>query len=274
LVYALAGDGGLAGCYGIQLRDSTLGPSSVGMALDIMVQPDFQGRGLFRKLAQRACDELANDSLNLVYVMSNARADVAHVKGLGWTPLAVFRDYTRKTSGLVPSGRIAVGEIAGFSESDRQLIDRLDGRPAPSRLRLSRSACDLNWRLFENPRYHYQVLRCTVSGAPVGFLALKIFADPVTKVVFGDVVDVLADDDPDLARELLSLALIHFERLGIAQATTWLYTGTPLDEAGRALGFEPVARPRQLSCRLFERAPTWLREAECWQVSMLDTDVY
>jgi GNAT superfamily N-acetyltransferase len=278
LAFATTNDGELAGCYGIQLRNSTLGHHSLGMALDIMVAPAYQGKGLFRPLANYARQQVETPGPALLYVMANQRAHRAHVHGLGWTSVQVLNDYVRSTAGssTLLRGHLVTSEVRQFNFADRRFLEDLESKVgAAFSIRVSRSVPDLQWRLFENPRYAYKVLRCTVASRLVGFLALKTFRNPESGAVSGDIVDVLwQDDDPELLEQLLLAGLVEFESQGIAEATSWFYTNTILDAAGHALGFRQIHRPRYFSSSILNPENTWQTEANHWRISMLDTDIY
>src|SRR5581483_3286487 len=211
LVFATVHDGQLAGCYGIQVRDSSMGRRSVAMALDIMVAPPFQGRGLFRKLAEYAQAQVLPYRPALIYVMANERADAAHVKGLGWQRIQVLNDAVRSTAGAAAhlTGSVVGTAIQSFSAADGDFLSQIAPRNgAEKAVRLARGARDLQWRLLDNPRYAYQVIRCTASDQCVGFLVLKVFCDPVTGAVYGDIIDVIQrGDDRAIVSDMLALAL-------------------------------------------------------------------
>jgi len=278
LAFATTADERLAGCYGIHLRDVAPGGRPVGMALDIMVAPAFQGRGLFRALADFALAEAGRHEPSAVYVMANERAHGAHVHGLGWTEVGVLCDHvgpTAQAAQRAPSS-VSTTVVQEFSTEDEAFLEEV-GRlhRAEARFHLERTPALLHWRLARNPRYAYQILRCGGAEGLHGFLALKTFRDPLTGETFGDIVDVIwRDDDPDVVRGLLLAGLAYFERLGVAQATTWLDASPLLGEVGRSLGFRPTTRRRYLSCQVVDQRRLWMEDPSRWSVSMLDTDLY
>jgi hypothetical protein len=166
--------------------------------------------------------------------------------------------------------------VQEFSPEDEVFLREV-GRQhrAAACLRLERTPAFLHWRLRRNPRYAYQVLRCRGAEGLHGWLTLKTFRDPLSGETSGDIMDVIwREDDPHVARGLLLSGLAYFERLGIAQATTWLDGNPLLAEVGRSLGFRPTPRRRYLSCRATDQRLVWMEDLSRWSVSMLDTDLY
>ncbi|MHC4176727.1 MAG: GNAT family N-acetyltransferase [Planctomycetota bacterium] len=278
LAFATTADDQLAGCYGIHLRDAAPGQQPVGMALDIMVAPAFQGRGLFRALADFALAEAGRRGPSAVYVMANERARGAHVRGLGWAEVGVLWDYVGPTTHATRRSPrdVSTTAVQGFSaEDERFLLEVGRLRRSERRFYVERTPGFLQWRSARNPRYTYQILRCCGRQAVHGFLVVKTFRDPVTGHTFGDIIDVIwRDDHTDVLRALLLAGLAYFEQLGVAEVTTWLYTNPLLGEVGGSLGFRPTTRRRYLSCRVIDQQQLWMEDPARWSVSMLDTDLY
>lgn len=275
LTLADAQDGSLAGTYAFHVRDAAPG-FPLAMALDIMVAPTWQGQGLFRALCADAVARLAPESPAGLYVMANRRAEAAHAGGLGWTRVQVFHDWVCPTTSALSGGQLEWGEVASPGPAEDQLLrESVARRRAEGYLALERNARWLRWRFGENPRYRYRVLAASRRGTPWGLLVLKIFTDPVSGASFGDIVDVAwLESEPALLQEALGRALAEFGTARISQASMWLQTNTPLDQAGTALGFSVTGRERFLLASPRSDTAGHIVHPAAWFTTMADTEVY
>jgi GNAT superfamily N-acetyltransferase len=274
LAFALTDRGDLAGCYGMHVLDLARGRGKVGMALDIMVAREFQGKGVFRALAEMAEEQLLAHAPRGAYVMANRRCAEVHVHGLEWTLVNVFEDCVCETA----AGGPAPGGSLEFRPVEALDVAGSDGPPAGRQeglLRIARGPERHAWRIHQNPRYRYEIVECLQGGDAFGSLTLKVFSDPATGEAMGDVVDLSWSEDspPDLA-EMLRFALTFFQKKGIARATTWLQTNTILDEVGRSLGFQRTQRRRYFCVKAPGKDPLQMRDPRSWCMMMLDSEVY
>lgn len=277
LSFALTEEGELAGCYGLHLLEA--GPNlRLGMALDIMVAPPFQGKGIFRALVEFALTQLQPYVPGAVYVLANQRAAGAHVHGLRWTYVNALTDYvcdTKRGMGFQP-WRLKFQEGNDLTTWKPALQDLVNAhRRRTGLLTVARSPEFYEWRFIQNRRYRYQLFQANRDGNLFGFLALKVFRDPLTGTAFGDIADILwAEDDSASLTEMLRFALKYFHELGVAQATIWSQTNTVLDEINRATGFQPTKRERYLCIRPLANTGHELSDARQWYMTMVDSEVY
>jgi len=276
LSFALTETGELAGCYGFHLFDA--GPNArLGMALDIMVAPPFQGKGVFRILADFATRQISPYKPVAIYVMANQRAEGAHIHGLGWERINVLVNHVCNTeiAERLKSQRIKFVKVDDLGAYQTDLSELLRIQMKRKLLTIGRSTEFLIWRFLQNQRYRYDFYRCMLGGRLFGYLVLKTFRDPHAGELFGDIVDLLwAKDDPNLLTEMLMFALNHFYRQGIARSTTWLQTGTLFDQLGRRIGFEPTQRRRYLCGKALDTTYRWLMDPARWFITMVDSEVY
>lgn len=276
LSFAMTNDGELAGCYGFHLRQVSATGESIGMALDIMVAPKFQGQGVFRRLADFARGQLRPYKPVAVYVMTNQRAEAPHVRGLGWMRVNTFTDWACATAAGSGKQKIEVIPAQSLTAEDEEFVKKVERlRNERQGFSLARSSGFLEWRFARNPRYSFKLFRCALQGRLWGILALKVFRDPVTDKAFGDIVDLIwAEDDPEAMSAALKFALSYFHNNQIEEAVTWLQTNTVLDQVGRDLGFRPTERRRYLCCKVEDERYLGLGDPGKWLVTMADTDIY
>lgn len=278
LTMAMTEDDQLAGCFAYHLRSLAATGELMAMALDIMVAPQLQKRGVFRALANAALGHVRRYNPVAVYVMANQRADAAFVHGLGWKRVNCFTEWICPTASVSHSERHGIDMIPVrmLTSQDERFINRVEQHHRSKQLFcLSRNTAFLTWRFLQNPRYAYELFRCERRGHLFGFLVLKTFRDPVSGQALGDVVDLIwAEDDPDVLSQMLKFALNYFHYRRIDTAVAWLQTNSILDRVGQDLGFVPVDRPRYLSCSVLNQDYRALEQACRWFVTPADTDLY
>lgn len=273
LAVATLADGEWAGCYGFHILPATNLPSPLSWSLDIMVAPEFQGQGLFSRLAAFAASAGAKFKPAALCVMANAKCDRAHARCLGWTQVAGISTYTRSTSNLPePSPVFAPASCALLNPRQFAFLAARSRSPLVQQARSERYLC---WRFAQNPWHTYSMVVVSRGGVAAAGAALKVFKDPVSGVSCGDIVDVVwAREETASLRELLLAAQGHFRDAGVAIATTWLQTNTLLDAVGTSLGFAPSSEMRHFSCSV--RAPEFagLELDSNWSLTMAAAEIF
>lgn len=255
LTFAMDGDT-LLGCYGMQVLQA--GPFTAAWARDIMIVPEWQGKGLFRPLAAAAVRSVEEHDPAVLLIMANQRSERAHVGGLGWSLVREFVDYEARGK---PHGEPV--ELTPATD-----VTELTAIALASSLGLvpgDRTPAYLDWRFRRNPWYSYDLLR--TRG---GYLALKSFKDPVTGAVFGDIVDIAGMPYAGL----IEAGRAHFRAKGITCTSMWLQTNTGLDEAGRAAGFTATSRRRYFCAKVLDRGAAHLVDGASWRITMADAEIY
>ena len=279
LAFATTPEGSLAGCYGTQLKEVVGGKCKVGWALDIMVAPQFQGRGLFRPLAGFAFEQLAAYGPSAICVIANARAQGPHVKGLGWRLINGFRTFVCATggSGVPAAGSgVEIQQVDRFEEAYLRPAEERISFPAEARtVATRRTPAYTDWRFVRCPRYRYQLFQVTRKSSPFGCLALKVFRDPLTGQLLGDIVDISwAEDDTEALTTMIRFALRHFRTQGVEQAAVWLQTNTILDEVGQGIGFRALEQTRYFCGKGLDAESGYFTDPRRWFLTMADSEVY
>jgi GNAT superfamily N-acetyltransferase len=127
-------------------------------AVDTATHPDFQGRGIFRRLTLEAVDGLVADRVDFVFNTPNAQSRPGYLK-MGWSELgrlptavrlASPASLTRVAHARVPAGRWSTESSAGRSASDvlsdPRLADLLASTEPNDRLRTNRTVEFMRWR--------------------------------------------------------------------------------------------------------------------------------
>ena len=131
-------------------------------AVDTATDPEFQGRGLFRRLTMQAVDELSAEGVDAVFNTPNDQSRPGYLK-MGWSVLgrptlmvrpASVRAASRMARSRVPADKwsipVPIGEPVGA------VLDELAGRPVDGwSTECSRQY--LSWRYGFEP-LHYRVI--------------------------------------------------------------------------------------------------------------------
>ena len=277
---AESADGELIGCYGAHcIRFSTSQVQGV-LSVDIMVVPEYQRQGVFRTLVadvEQQTTEMWKPSF--LYVMANERAYHAHARAAGWSLITTLKTFVRPTNESSLLNKMA-GPDTVFSPIEQfgpevSSISRKFNGLYPQLLTVDRNETYLNWRFVENPWYDYAPFLVTRHDEPFGYLVLKVFRDPVTGESFGDIVDIVwQEEDVNALVDMVEFALAYFRQQGVKVATIWLQTNTILDQVGRYLGFKETKQVRYLCGRVLNDRWNWILDPQKWFVTLADSEIY
>lgn len=150
-------------------------------AVDTATHPEYQGRGLFRRLTLHALDEMRDAGVEFVFNTPNDQSRPGYL-AMGWSQIgrlpisarvAGVRAAMRMVRSSVPAERWPETTSAGDAADDvlaDSSVDRLLARlPAPRGLRTHRSRDYLRWR-YGLARLGYRVI--TAPSGPADGLAV------------------------------------------------------------------------------------------------------
>jgi GNAT superfamily N-acetyltransferase len=273
----VAEDAGRAvGVCGLMAEQSTIGDGAqLGQMVDLILLPPYWRTDLTVRMFDRIYTQAADWGLAMLFGVANQPPTRTMAQYGGWSLLGEIRAQTVATRPFVPRdaslaflpavrfGPEVDGILKAFRESH------------PGLVLVQRSRAYLNWRFVENPRYNYQLFLVRRVGRPVGYLVLKLFQEPRTGELVGDVVDVLwTEDRPEWLADMLGFALGHFHHLGVGRASLWFHTHTLLDDVGRAMGCEPTEVKRYALCKVLDKDCRRLKDPSRWFFTMADSESY
>lgn len=273
LAMAIGENGTLVGCYGFHVIPAAQEGTRIAWALDIMVAPPYQGKGVFRSLAAFAAQQVIPSLPIALCVMANQRADRAHNDGLGWRRVMAISNFVCQTScAPTPSQDF---EFHLHEDFDAAALASIGAQQTTALTSNLRSAEYLRWRFVTNPWYRYSLLLVSFRGRPFGYLVLKTFRNPQTGAASGDIVDVIWSQDHQKGlSEMLGIALRYFRDSGLSEACVWLQTNTMLDQVGRDLGFAETSQKRFFCAKILDEGCRYLEEPSRWFVTMSDAEIY
>ena len=272
---AVTADGELCGSYTLHIQSAFPDDAYVAWVVDIMVSPKYQRQGVLRLLTEYALEQARPFDPVALCVMANEKAYRACVEGLGWQRVNTFSTWLMDTSASIEANpRLSYHPIDNF-ESCEVLLEGGANSPFLGMFANRRSASYLNWRFVQNPRYAYSRFLVEGKSGIFGYLVLKLFGDPITHTVYGDIVDIYwIDDDTESIRDMLQFAQTWFKQAGASTAAIWLQTNTRLDQVGIELGFKSQPLSRYFCCRTLSSPYDWLNEPSRWFITMADSEIY
>ena len=127
------------------------------------------------------------------------------------------------------------------------------------------------WRYDSNPEYKYDYLTMP-DGA---FAVTKIFQDPITHKVFGDIVDFESDWSRLINLQILfTKAIEHLKRQGAELVTTWALLHTSLYSMLKSLGFTESGLVRHFCVKVLKPEYFHLYEFPRWHLVQADAEIY
>ncbi len=162
LAVATAADGKWIGCYGFHVVPSSGECSPVAWMLDIMVAPEFQRKGVFRRLADFAAAAAAEHKPVALCVMANAKADAAHTRLPEWKRVMEISTFVRQTVDV--PGMSGKFECRYVEKIDLKVLSRIGAGFPEALVSQVRSESYLRWRFAENAWYRYSMLVASHGG--------------------------------------------------------------------------------------------------------------
>lgn len=180
-------------------------------AVDTATHPDYQGRGIFRRLTTSSVEELAAAGLDFIFNTPNEQSKPGYLK-MGWkevgrlptavrfrSPISAARTIRARTPAdkwsMPTDAGVAATELLADNEVAQQI---LDGRGAPDhRLRTALTPDVLRWRYGFGP-LHYRAVH---GPAGTGIFRLRR-RGPATEAVVNLVSANSAADECTVLRDI------------------------------------------------------------------------
>ncbi|HWP99577.1 MAG TPA: GNAT family N-acetyltransferase [Vicinamibacterales bacterium] len=246
--------------------------------LDIMVRPDFDGRGLgafinlalFRRFPITTVTGSNERSHHLISKMFRHTLDLGCWKAVVRSE-PVLRDRLKRPA-LARTVAAAADLLLALERGIRlrrppfeiQELARFDDRVTelslacerPGRIMVRRSAEYLNWRFVRNPRCRYRILGAFDGGRLAGYVVWRLNLARPNPWRVGEIVDWLAGPEPDAdgaaLRALIGAALQRLVREGAGLVVCMAFGD----------GLEPVMRAAGLRFRPDQRLPFFVRASD------------
>ena len=257
--------------FAIEMRDGniissySLSPSILSFNCDVidaalsmttMTHPNFQGQGLFPKLAAELYESV-KETLDFVYGFPNSRSHAIFSLKLGWESVYEIPTLVLRRGAGVRSSRVDKCTRVGVPIQEPTWLESL--------MHVSRSANYVNWRFSSHPCNTYWIFTIEDSGYVVSYAVVKQFQGA------WDLVDFVPRDLSQ-AEELLAHVIWSAQSCGHAQINTWHPLHSPFRMLFEKFGFSNEGPVTYFGgCSLTKKLP---REWGTWFVQMSDSDVY
>ena len=257
-------DGRIAAYYGLWPQPLALptGTVSAAQSYDSMTDPDFQGRGLFSKLAKATYRQGAERGVSIVFGAPNGNSHHAFLKHLGFAVPGEISSFVRPLSlaGVTPLAPVAAPilslgaqaqpggyKIARERPSNDDLAElfaahsggRRNGRGGPA-FRVQRDAAWYDFRYQDAGRFAYRWVALHSGDSLVGVAVWGLELEPSGRFVRANLNDVVAQDEK--AEAALVQAVMHDARQAGAHLLHVVTTFPGRSALFRKLGFIRVRK--------------------------------
>lgn len=254
LFIALDGDS-IVGTYGLQLRMTKCGLS--GFATDTLIVESFRGSGLFLLLEHEALCYAQNNGAILLATLANKNGMLARNNRFGWEPVSQIPQMKKIGHPLFK------GVISGDLNSSFNPEREMNFFETSFKLR--------KWRFDENPVYEYYYVYSD-SG---DFAVTKLFVDPISKDVYGDIVDFQCPlFDLDALKRLFIEACNFLQKQNVSCITTWALSHEPLFDILLDLGFIEEQAERYFCVNVLDKQYYYLKDISAWHLVQADSEIY
>jgi len=241
------------GTFGLQKRELTNG-ACVGQATDLLVAPGWRRKGIFRELGKRAISNFRDVDILCSFTNSNGR--MACEKAFNWKTVGKIN-----LMRLSVKGGIHLKPLKKFSNDIK--LNRFVEFFYSEGIRL--------WRYDKHPDYEYNYVKLDNER----FAVTKLFKDPISGVLYGDIVDFECEfKERMLLKELFLKASISLQKRGVEFVTTWALPHTPLREIVELLGFIEVPQERYFCMQILNPKYEALYNISRWHLIQADSEIY
>jgi len=249
LIIALA-DKKVIGIFGLQKRKLT-NSAALGQAIDLLVSSEWRGKGIFKRLAEKALNYFSG--IDAFCVFPNLQGKIACEKGLGWKTLG-------KINSLFLRNKI------------KETVEVIKSyKPKQELIKFKYNSGIRKWRFEQNPVYKYSKVKIN-SGK---FAIVKIFKDSQAKKCYGDVVDFGCNINDGLTlRKLFLEANLYLRKKGAKVITTRALPDTHLHKIVKSLGFIEVPQERFFCLKVLNPKYQNLYNFSKWHLVQADAEIY
>lgn len=241
-----------------------------------MTHPNYEGKGIFTKLALSLYDRIAQD-YGIVSVLGfpNQFSHYGLVKKIGWTDVEIVPVFRIQADLLTSSCNSAeINTIQEFNESHATFIQNCIA-DLGFEVYTDRSAKYLNWRYLQCPINKYHCIEYKQYGEIKGIIIGKEYEIDGRHEI--DVVDFFCNEDLNTLSLLFSSIKVFIEenhRVIPQYVNTWLSLRDRRHLEMERLGFRIAPPLTYLCAKPFSIGIDDIKMANKWYIAMGDSDVY
>ncbi len=183
------------------------------LSMTTMTDPDYNGMGLFPKLADQLFNELPSRKIELVYGFPNRNSHYSFIKKLNWENICSIFQFS-----LINSKRInGVYDVKPFSNIKNKHLTDFHGESFE--LIINRNIDFYNWRYIKNPinKYHFaEIERNNIKY----FIIFKTFE--LNNKTHIDILELNIEDDIDLLSSFIQYINEVFKLSETSMINIWM----------------------------------------------------
>ena len=272
-------DSGVVAVYGLKPTE-WLGPKRyrLGLLVDLVIKPSLRSTGLLLR-CELEMEGLARSlGCCLLYASPNDQSYRPWVSMLGWLPARPFQFCTIDAQ-HIRLNRDALlrvtAEAVRNAGPDVETVSAAYREAHDERLVAERTAEWVAWRFGRNPRYKYRQLVFAENDATVGYAIVKIFEDPATGILSGDIVDFMpATNDVLMTADMLGIACQSLVEDGVDRVSGWLLRDPLIAAASTLCGFMPSEQVRNACWKVLDEGAAPTDGPDSWFFSMADVELF
>lgn len=189
-------------------------------SMTTMTHPDFQGRGIFTRLATDTYDSCKKYGVEIIYGFPNQNSYHGFTIKLGWKGFDRVLGWELNESPPLSNHSKGTSEVRMENATD-EIDDLWESVKKDIQVGVPRTSQFFNWRYFQKPGREYKIFGFRdVEGVLHGITVLKIYKDERESV--GHIVDMLFDARDDVMEYALKHSLRYFLNKGIAKISCWV----------------------------------------------------
>lgn len=235
------------------------------LSMTTMTHPNYRGRGLFPKLAERLYGRLERAGFCAIFGFPNTLSHRGFNTSLGWrdiyeVPSLILSLENAKASKLISNIQIFDSLDARFDRFGEHLRER--------GIQTIRNSETLDWRFLRCPINRYRIAALTDGGDLRGYAVVKSYESRSL-----DIVDIQATDS-DSGGELLDWAASVAAIEHLPLVSTWVLPNNMLRLEAESRGFQASAPVTYFGARALMETPKSIDQWRNWNLLMAESDVY
>lgn len=239
------------GMFGMQYKKLNEG-TAIGQLTDLLVEKNYRGKGLFTQLGNRIFEK--RKDIEIFCVFPNRQGRDAVVKAFGWSEIGRINNMILLKNEYKPDGaqifKLHSARLIKFYSDD--VIRK--------------------WRFDKNPEYDYHL----IEAGNRDYCYVKKFVDPVSGILYGDIVEVISgyDNSENLITLFKRAVEYLFNKLHCTSITTWALEHYPYFRTLKEIGFRPLNAERYFCIGQSTAAGSGINNIESWYLNQSDTEIY
>lgn len=197
-------------------------PVRVTRVQNVMVHPDYQGKGIFTETLKLLTEYLYANKLDLVVTFPNNNSLPSFIRKLDYHHLTDISTFCLQVSSLTPADSPAISvhidKTIQFTEDDRDFILSCMNQ---YEIFNARSLDYLHWRFKESSGKNYHILRAFQNNRQIALVLFKYYPDAQSV----DLVEFFVNDDKKGIVSLLNSIKDYYLKkdVRISSFNIWLF---------------------------------------------------